>query len=104
MQIFSSYKVRIAESNQKISWVVIDTLELYRRATDYFIARIREHWGGIFVKEMPKHKQIKATEELCIRTKDRRIRLMIFQGNFTSLQAICDAQPFVTPTGRFRRT
>ena len=41
MQIFSSYKVRIAESNQKISRVFIDTLELYRRATDYFIERIR---------------------------------------------------------------
>ena len=71
MQIFSSYKVRIAESNQKISRVFIDTLELYRRATDYFIERIREHWGSTFVQEMPEYKQIKATEELCIRTKDR---------------------------------
>ena len=71
MQIFSSYKVRIAESNQKISRIFIDTLELYRRATDYFIERIREHWGSTFVQEMPEYKQIKATEELCIRTKDR---------------------------------
>ena len=59
MQIFSSYKVRIAESNQKISRGFIDTLELYRRATDYFIERIREHWGSIFVQEMPEYKQIK---------------------------------------------
>ncbi|OUO50362.1 hypothetical protein B5F76_11895 [Desulfovibrio sp. An276] len=58
MQIFSSYKVRIAESNQKISRGFIDTLELYRRATDYFIERIREHWGSIFVQEMPEYKQI----------------------------------------------
>ena len=69
MQIFSSYKVRIAESNQKISRGFIDTFELYRRATDYFIERIREHWGSIFVQEMPEYKQIKATEELCISDK-----------------------------------
>ena len=105
MQIFSSYKVRIAESNQKISRGFIDTLELYRRASDYFIERIREHWGSVFVQEMPEYKQIKATEELCVfGQRTGRIRLMICQENFPSFPAICDARPLVTPTERFRRT
>ena len=42
MQIFSSYNVRIAESNQ-ISRLLIDTLKLYREATNYFIERMKEN-------------------------------------------------------------
>ena len=58
MQIVSSYTVRIAESTPKIARVFIDTLEL-------------KHWGSTFVKEMPEQKQIKAMEQLCIRTRNR---------------------------------
>ena len=71
MQIVSSYKVRIAESNQKIARACIDTLDLYRAAVDFFIALVLKRWDSVFVKEMPEQKQIKAMEQLCIRTKNR---------------------------------
>ena len=71
MQIVSCYKVRIAESNQKIARAFIDTHNLYRAAVDFFIALILKHWDSIFVKKMPEQKQIKAMEQLCIRTKNR---------------------------------
>ena len=71
MQIVSSYKVRIAESNQKIARAFIDTLDLYRAAVDFFIALVLKRWDSVFVKEMPEQKQIKAMEQLCIRTKNR---------------------------------
>ena len=44
MQIVSSYKVRIAESNQKIARACIDTLDLYRAAVDFFIALVLKRW------------------------------------------------------------
>ena len=44
MQIVSCYKVRIAESNQKIARAFIDTHNLYRAAVDFFIALILKHW------------------------------------------------------------
>ena len=71
MQIVSSYKVRIAESNQKIARAFIDTHNLYRAAVDFFIALVLKRWDSVFVKEMPEQKQIKAMEQLCIRTKNR---------------------------------
>ena len=49
----------------------IDTLDLYRAAVDFFIALVLKRWDSVFVKEMPEQKQIKAMEQLCIRTKNR---------------------------------
>ena len=71
MQIVSSYKVRIAESNQKIARACIDTLDLYRAAVDFFIALVLKRWDSVFVKEMPEQKQINLSSRVDFLTTRR---------------------------------
>ena len=103
MQIVSSYKVRIAESNQKIARACIDTLDLYRAAVDFFIALVLKRWDSVFVKEMPEQKQIKAMEQLCIRTKNRPDTPYDFSEKFYKFPSYLRRAAIRHAYGRFRR-
>lgn len=71
MQIFSSYKLRIAPTSPEVTRAFKDTLKLYRAAVGFFVELVLKHWDSIFVEKMPEQQQIKEMEQLCIRTKNR---------------------------------
>ena len=77
MQIITSYNIRISEHGK----VLRDTVEVYRKAVDYFISVINLHWGNEFQKNMG-NKACTVTERLCICTKKRPITKFDFSKEF----------------------
>ena len=65
MKILTSYSVRI----QGYGSVLDDTVAVYRKAVDFFIAVMMEHWD--LFKGLGQKDALKECENLCISTAKR---------------------------------
>ena len=78
MKVTSTYSVRLRNFNR----VLDDTVEVYRRAVDYFIELMMEHWESHFANLSHANDCVRVAESLSVRTIKRPMTAYNFCQDF----------------------